>query len=80
MSPVKAKPEPSSAPTVAYNTNLRAPITTVVGEAPKATVHARCEKENERREARGGRGQPRGVTDPLPPSSRPPHAPSTSLS
>ena len=40
MSPTKPKPA-SSTPTVAYNTNLRAPITTVVGEVPKATVHAR---------------------------------------
>ena len=42
MSPVKAKPAASTtAPVVAYNTNLRAPITTVVGEVPKAAVHAR---------------------------------------
>ena len=40
MSPVKAKPI-STTPTVSYNTNLRAPITTVVGEVPEAAVHAR---------------------------------------
>jgi hypothetical protein len=42
MSPAKAKPTTSStASVVAYNTNLRAPITTVVGEVPMAAVHAR---------------------------------------
>jgi len=41
MSPVKPKPVSSAAPLVAYNTNLRAPITTIVGEVPEAAVHAR---------------------------------------
>ena len=39
MAPVKAKP--STAPNVAYNTDLRAPITIIVGEVPQAAVHAR---------------------------------------
>jgi hypothetical protein len=41
MAPVKAKPSAAAAPTVSYNTDLRAPISEVVGEVPKAAVHAR---------------------------------------